>query len=328
MPMKLLTFDTISAALRDARTVGVASHLRPDADALGSTIAFALWLRDSGKTVAAFNEEGVTSKFHYLPSHEIVSLPPATPFPCDVFVALDTSVKSRLGTVREAIAPGTPLLNIDHHVSNENFGEINFVDPAAPATGQILFEFFRHAGIPITPPIATNLFAAISTDTGSFQYQGTDARTFDAGSALVSAGVDVASLSRAMYENLPRRRFDLLRFALNQAEFHCEDRIATFSLTLADAARLAVLPEDNEGLIDQLRSIEGVRSAIFFEEMPEGKVRVSARSKDPALDVCKICQLFRGGGHPMASGARVPGTLNHVKKEFLKAVCDEIRKRD
>ena len=321
-------FDAISAALRDARRIAVASHLRPDADALGSTIAAALWLRSEGKEVSAWNEDGMPEKFRYLPGWELVSTPPPAPQEFDVFLVLDTSVKKRLGTVLEAVAPGALWINIDHHVSNEKFGEINFVDPAAPATGQILFEFFRHAGIPITPPIATNLFAAISTDTGSFQYQGTDARTFDAGSALVSAGVDVASLSRAMYENLPRRRFDLLRFALNQAEFHCEDRIATFSLTLADAARLAVLPEDNEGLIDQLRSIEGVRSAIFFEELPEGKVRVSARSKDPSLDVCKICQLFRGGGHPMASGARVPGTLNHVKKEFLKAVCDEIRKRD
>ncbi|MEI6070632.1 MAG: bifunctional oligoribonuclease/PAP phosphatase NrnA [Verrucomicrobiae bacterium] len=321
-------FDAIAAALRDARRIAVASHLRPDADALGSTIAAALWLRSEGKEVSAWNEDGMPEKFRYLPGWELVSTPPPAPQEFDVFLVLDTSVKKRLGTVLEAVAPGALWINIDHHVSNEKFGEINFVDPAAPATGQILFEFFRHAGIPITPPIATNLFAAISTDTGSFQYQGTDARTFDAGSALVSAGVDVASLSRAMYENLPRRRFDLLRFALNQAEFHCEDRIATFSLTLADAARLAVLPEDNEGLIDQLRSIEGVRSAIFFEELPEGKVRVSARSKDPSLDVCKICQLFRGGGHPMASGARVPGTLNHVKKEFLKAVCDEIRKRD
>ena len=135
-------------------------------------------------------------------------------------------------------------------------------------------------------------------------------------------------LSRAMYENQPKRRFGLLRFALNQAEFHCGDRIASFSLTMADAARLGVLPEDNEGIIDQLRSIEGVRAAIFFEELPERKVRVSARSKDPALDVCKICQMFKGGGHPMASGARVRGTLEKVREDFLKAVSDEIRKRD
>lgn len=321
-------FDRILSPLDKARRVLVASHLRPDADALGSTIACALWLKGRGKDVTAWIEEGMPEKFRYLPEHGLVSAPPAAAEKFDVFLALDTSVKNRLGTVVPAIAPGALWINIDHHVSNEHYGDINHVDPAAPATGQILYELFRHAGEPLTPAIATNLFAAISTDTGSFQYQGTDSRTFDAGSGLVAAGVDVGALSHAMYENQPKRRFGLLRFALNQAEFHCGDRIASFSLTLADAARLAVLPEDNEGIIDNLRSIEGVRAAIFFEELPEGKVRVSARSKDPDLDVCKICQMFKGGGHPMASGARVCGTLEKVREDFLKAVSDEIRKRD
>ena len=109
----MTTFESIADTLRNAQTIGVASHLRPDADALGSTIAFALWLQSLGKTVHAFNEEGSTAKFHYLPGHELVTLPPATPQKFDVFVALDTSVKNRLGTVLEAIAPGTPLINID-----------------------------------------------------------------------------------------------------------------------------------------------------------------------------------------------------------------------
>jgi len=323
--MKKMNFDIISNALRDARTVGVASHIRPDADALGSTIAFALWLRDCGKEVTAYNEEGSTSKFHYLPCHEIVSLPPATPQKFDVFVALDTSVKNRLGTVNKAIAPGTTILNIDHHISNENYGDLNFIDASAPATGQILLEFFQHVGARISAEMATNLFAAISTDTGSFQYAGTNERTFAAASHLISCGVDVPGLSRAMYDSQPRRRFELLRHALNTAEFHCDDRIATFSLPMDLVERLKVLPEDNEGIIDHLRSIDGVEAAVFFEELPEGKVRVSARSKFPRIDVCKVCKQFEGGGHAMAAGARVDGTLAQVKNDFLKALSDEIR---
>ncbi len=320
-----MNFDIISNALRDARTVGVASHIRPDADALGSTIAFALWLRDCGKEVTAYNEEGSTSKFHYLPRHEIVSLPPATPQKFDVFVALDTSVKNRLGTVNKVIAPGTTVLNIDHHISNENYGDVNYIDPSAPATGQILLEFFQHVGARVSTEMATNLFAAISTDTGSFQYAGTNERTFAAASYLIGCGVDVPGLSRAMYDSQPRRRFELLRHALNTAEFHCDDRIATFSLPMDLVERLKVLPEDNEGIIDHLRSIEGVEAAVFFEELPEGKVRVSARSKFPRIDVCKVCKQFEGGGHPMAAGARVDGTLAQVKNDFLKALSDEIR---
>lgn len=323
--MTKMNFDIISNALRDARTVGVASHIRPDADALGSTIAFALWLRDCGKEVTAYNEEGSTSKFHYLPCHEIVSLPPATPQKFDVFVALDTSVKNRLGTVNKAIAPGTTVLNIDHHISNENYGDVNYIDPSAPATGQILLEFFQHVGARVSAEMATNLFAALSTDTGSFQYAGTNERTFAAASHLIGCGVDVPGLSRAMYDSQPRRRFELLRHALNTAEFHCDDRIATFSLPMDLVERLKVLPEDNEGIIDHLRSIEGVEAAVFFEELPEGKVRVSARSKFPRIDVCKVCKQFEGGGHPMAAGARVDGTLTQVKNDFLKALSDEIR---
>ena len=323
--MTKMNFDIISNALRDARTVGVASHIRPDADALGSTIAFALWLRDCGKEVTAYNEEGSTSKFHYLPCHEIVSLPPATPQKFDVFVALDTSVKNRLGTVNKAIAPGTMILNIDHHISNENYGDVNYIDPSAPATGQILLEFFQHVGARVSTEMATNLFAAISTDTGSFQYAGTNERTFAAASHLISCGVDVPGLSRAMYDSQPRRRFELLRHALNTAEFHCDDRIATFSLPMDLVERLKVLPEDNEGIIDHLRSIDGVEAAVFFEELPEGKVRVSARSKFPRIDVCKVCKQFEGGGHAMAAGARVDGTLDQVKNDFLKALSDEIR---
>jgi len=323
--MTKMNFEIISNALRDARTVGVASHIRPDADALGSTIAFALWLRDCGKEVTAYNEEGSTAKFHYLPCHEIVSLPPATPQKFDVFVALDTSVKNRLGTVNKAIAPGTMLLNIDHHISNENYGDVNFIDASAPATGQILLEFFQHVGARISAEMATNLFAAISTDTGSFQYAGTNERTFAAASHLIGCGVDVPGLSRAMYDSQPRRRFELLRHALNTAEFHCDDRIATFSLPMDLVERLKVLPEDNEGIIDHLRSIDGVEAAVFFEELPEGKVRVSARSKFPRIDVCKVCKQFEGGGHAMAAGARVDGTLTQVKNDFLKALSDEIR---
>lgn len=318
------SFDGILDALRDARTVGVASHLRPDADALGSTIAFALWLEASGKTVFAWNEDGVPEKFRYLPCSEKVVRPPETPVAVDVFVALDTSVRKRLGTVAAAIGGEPPLLNIDHHVSNEGFGSLNYIDPTAPATGQILFEFLRHAGAVITPEIAGNLFAAISTDTGSFQYAGTNARTFDAASHLVACGVDVATLSREMYERQPRRRFELLRYALNRAEFWCDGRVATFSLPLKDAEELGVQPEDSEGIIDQLRSIEGVEAAVFFEELPEGRVRVSARSKNPRVDVCRVCQVFRGGGHPMAAGARIRGTLEGVRGEFLKVVEDAI----
>ena len=321
------SFSDIADALAGAQNILVASHIRPDGDALGSTIAFALWLRGLGKSVTAWNQDGVTQKFRYLPAHELVAIPDE-PRDFDAVVALDNSVKDRLGSVLEKIASAKVFINIDHHVSNEGYGDLNYVDPSAPATGQILCEFFRDRGVALTPAMATTLFAAISTDTGSFQYAGTDARTFDAASALVAAGVDVADLSRSMYESQPRRRLDLLRHALNEARFSCDGTLASFSLSLRAVDELGVLPEDNEGIIDHLRSVEGVVAAVFFEELPEGKVRVSARSKDARVDVCQICRQFGGGGHPMAAGARMRGSLADVEEKFLEAVCHEIRNRN
>ena len=322
------TFSEIEAALGGAQHILVASHLRPDGDALGSTIAVALWLRSKGKTVTAWNEEGVTPKFRYLPEHALCTLPDSEPRDFDAVVAVDTSVKNRLGAVLASVRSTRLTVNIDHHVSNEGYGDLNYIDPSAPATGQILFEMFRALGAEITPAMAANLFAAISTDTGSFQYQGTDSRTFAAAAGLIAAGVDVAPLSRQMYESQPMRRLDLLRYALNQARFSCDGHLASFSLPLSVVEQLGVLPEDNEGIIDHLRSVEGVVAAVFFEELPGGMVRVSSRSKDPHVDVCRICKKFGGGGHPLAAGARIKGSLSGVEEMFLEAVCHEIRNRN
>ena len=322
------SFSEIAATIESADSILVASHVRPDGDALGSTLAFVLWLRGLRKAVTAWNEDGVTQKYRYLPCHELIVAPNSGPRAFDVIVALDNSVKSRLGTVLDGVSSVRTLINIDHHVSNERYGDLNYVDPSAPATGQIIYEFFMERGVVLSPEIAANLFAAISTDTGSFQYEGTDSRTFDAASGLVAAGVNVAVLSQKMYDSQPRRRLDLLRHALNEARFCCDGHLASFSLSRAAVDQLAVLPEDNEGVIDHLRSVEGVVAAVFFEELPEGRVRISARSKDLRVDVCEICRLFGGGGHPLAAGARVRGTLAEVESRFLEAVCHEIRNRN
>jgi len=322
------TFEEIARALEPARTVLVASHLRPDGDALGSTIAFALWLKSLGKDVTAWNEDGMLDKFRYLPGADLVSPPSGSGQKFDAFVALDTSVKNRLGTVLEAIEEPATFINIDHHVSNGCFGAINYIDSASPATGQIVFEFLRAVGAEITPEIAANLFAAISTDTGSFQYPNTTAATFRVAADLIEAGVDVGRLSQAMYDSQPRRRLELLRHALNAAKFSDDGRMVSFSLKEADVERLGVLPEDNEGIIDHLRSVDSVIAAVFFEELAGGKVRVSSRSKDRRVDVCKVCALFGGGGHALAAGARMSGPIEEAQEKFMKALSDEVGRID
>lgn len=322
------SFTEIAKALRDGRRILVSSHIRPDGDALGSCLALALWLRDLGKDVTVWNQDGVQRKFSYLPHHQMVTIPEGEARAFDLVVALDNAAQERLGTVIDHIAPGAKWVNIDHHVTNGRYGDLNYIDPSAPATGQIICEFFRDQGVTISADMAANLYAAISTDTGSFQYGGTNERTFQAASALVAAGVDVAAISQQMYESQPLRRLELLRYTLNVAKFTCDGHLASVSLPMSVVAELGVLPEDNEGLLDHVRSVESVVAAVFFEELPEGRVRVSARSKDLRVNVCEVCRQFGGGGHPLAAGARIKGTLAEVEQIFLDAVSHEIRNRN
>jgi phosphoesterase RecJ-like protein len=215
-------------------------------------------------------------------------------------------------------------INIDHHPSNPRYGDLVHIDPIAPATGQIIFELLAHENLPCSSAVAENLFVAISTDTGSFQYPNTTARTFEIGAELLKRGVDVGRVSQLLYETYPRRRAELLRELLGTMRFDADGRVASFSLSLQTTSDLAVKAEDNEGLIDHLRAIEGVVVAVFFEELIEGKVRVSMRSKSEAADVSAICQRFGGGGHKLAAGARVRGTLAEVEQRVLEAICDVI----
>jgi bifunctional oligoribonuclease and PAP phosphatase NrnA len=319
-------FEQIGQALREHQTFAVLSHVRPDGDALGSQLAVALSLRKLGKDVRIWNEDGILAKYSFLPHANLLTKPPAGPEIVDVAIALDTAIQNRLGTTLAAIQSAKVWINIDHHPSNPHYGDLVYIDPNAPATGQILFELITNQGLPIDRAIAENLYVAISTDTGSFQYPNTTARTFEIAAELVRAGVEVGRISRLTYENYPRRRIELLRELLGTMRFDANDRVASFSLSLSTAKKLNVLPEDNEGLIDHLRAIRGVVVAIFFEELPDGKVRVSMRSKSEEVNVCAVCEKFGGGGHVLAAGARVRGTLGEVEKKILEEVCDVLRR--
>ena len=319
-------FAEIGRVLREHNKFAVLSHVRPDGDALGSTLALALSLKGLGKEVRAWNEEGMLEKYNFLAQAELLTQPPGEPEDFDVVVALDTAVQNRLGTTTSAVRHAKLWINIDHHPSNPRYGDLVYIDPTAPATGQILFEFLTNQNFPITPEIAENLYAAISTDTGSFQYPNTTVRTFEIAAELVRCGVEVGRISQLLYENFPRRRTELLRELLGTMQFGCDGKLAWFSLSKAAALALGVIPEDNEGLIDNLRAIRGVIVAIFFEELPDGKVRVSMRSKNEAVDVCAICTQFGGGGHVLAAGARVRGTLPEVEKKIVEQACAAIER--
>jgi bifunctional oligoribonuclease and PAP phosphatase NrnA len=318
------SLSEIAELLRTRERFVVMSHIRPDGDALGCTLAMGLCLKQLGKDVTLWNEEGCLEKFSFLPGSSLVQRPPVEPQRFDVAIVLDTAVKDRVGKCLPAVAHADTWVNIDHHVSNPRFADLNYIDSSAPATGEILFELFRKEDLPMTYEMADNLFVAISTDTGSFQYPSTTARTYEIGAELIRMGAKVGELSQKLYENYPRRRLELLKSLLNALRFTSGDKVASFALTQEVSRKLGAIPEDNEGLIDYIRAVEGVIVAAFFEELEDGRVRVSLRSKDPRADVCKVAQQFGGGGHTLAAGIRMAGPLGVAQQRVLQAIDESL----
>ncbi len=318
------SFSEIYQALRSAHHILVVSHARPDGDALGSTLAAALWLKQEGHRVTAWNEDGVPQKFSYLPESNLITKPSEEIEEFNAILILDAATKERLGKKVLASARAPLWLAIDHHVSNELFAHQNLVVPTSPATGEILAEGFLQEKITISSAMACNLYAAISTDTGSFQYSSTTAQTFEIAAALVKAGVNVGELSQKMYGEQPRRRFELLRYALSHSKFSSDDRVASFALTKKQAEVLGILPEDTEGIVDHLRSVAGVKVAIFLEELVHHQVRISVRAKDSTFDASSFCSKYGGGGHRMAAGATLQGSIEEIEKKVLAKLCKEV----
>lgn len=315
----------IGALLRSQNTFLVLTHYRPDGDAVGSQLALLLLLTDLGKTVEAWNDDDVPAKFRFLPHSNLISRPPVEPKDFDVVIAIDTSTWQRVGSAAQRIGNKKHFVNIDHHVSNENFADINWIVPEAPASGQIAFDLIKRGGFTLTREIAMCLFAAVSTDTGSFSYGSTTAESLRAAAELVDTGINVGEICRQVYESYPYARLMLLQRALAQIRLADQKRIAYTWVTKKMFEESGAQREDTEGLIDYARAIQGVLVAILFEEMADpGKFRISLRSKHPNIDVNSVAQRFGGGGHREAAGARISGEPHEIEHKVLAAVSDAL----
>jgi phosphoesterase RecJ-like protein len=319
----------IVAAMRSAQRIAVVAHVRPDGDAVGSVLGLALSLRALGKDVIAMLEDGVPLNLAFLPGTDTLIQPGTEPLNIDLAIALDTATHERVGDKTKALLDAAPLLvDIDHHPSNPGYGALNFIDPTAPATGQIIYDLLSEHGLPIDDDIRQNLFVAISTDTGSFQYSSTNARTHRIVAEMIEAGLDTSRLAQLVYQSYPVRRLELMRDMLNHMAFRAEGRIVSWQLKQALMDAVGIQSGDTEGLIDTLRMIDSVVTCVIFEDIPGGKVRISSRSKDSRLDVSAVCAQFGGGGHRMASGARMKGPIGEAAEKFLQALEHEVRRID
>lgn len=314
-------FAAIGDLIRSHQSFVLLSHVRPDGDAIGSQIALGFALRAMGKTVRLINEDGLPENMAFLAGSDQIETPPAEPLEVEVAIALDTATRSRMGeNALHAASRARQWINIDHHISNPGYGDVSCIDSTSPATGQIIYELIQAQGFPLPDETRDAIYVAISTDTGSFQYPSTTSRTYEIAADLVRRGLDVGKVNSDTYDSHPYRRVELMRILLNTLQLEANGELAHWEMRDATRRDLQLQPDDSEGLIDIIRAIRGVKVAVFFEELPDGKIRVSMRSKDRAVNVCDIAGEFGGGGHALAAGIRMLGPLEDARERVLQAV--------
>ncbi len=315
--------------LEPGRKVVLSTHLNADGDGAGSQAAAVHWLTRRGLDPTIVNPTPFPDMFRFLLADDTGAWTPADSEgeramrEADVFLVLDTAEPSRLGAVIGRTG-GRKVLVIDHHpATSSSIGDVVVCDPAACATGELVFDLIRLAGNEVTLPEADALYVAIATDTGSFRYANTSARTHEISADLLRAGVDPEAMYMRIYARYTPAGLDLVRRALERLRVADDLPIAWISLRQADLAQTGATKEDLEGIVEYARRIRGVRVAILFRELHDGRTKISLRSTGDA-DVAAIAREFGGGGHVKASGAVVPEGLEAAEVRVLGAIREAL----
>jgi len=287
------------------------SHARPDGDAVGSVLACWQVLDALGKQADVVLADEVPFIYKRLPfADKIIHAGKVNgKYDTAILLECDSIARSRLEGLEDRI-----LINIDHHVSGRPFAHINWIDPSACSCAELVYKLALKAGVKITPELATCLYTAVLTDTGSFCFQGVNERTFGLARELVRAGAKPAEIAQQVYFAAPTSKMRLLGVALTN--LHREHALAWMHVTREQFDRAEAEDEDAEGLVNYALGIAGVEAAAFFRETEGGRFRVSLRSKG-IIDVAEIAAQFGGGGHPCASGCAIDGPLSAASERIL-----------
>src|ERR1700731_1327256 len=287
------------------------SHARPDGDAVGSALACCQILRSMGKHADVVLHDGVPRIYQPLPFADTVVRAERVNgnYEAAIILECDSIQRTRLQGLENSF-----LISIDHHVSGRPFANVNWIDPKAAATAEMVYRLAREAGVKISPEIATCLYTAVLTDTGSFMFEGTNEHTFELARELVLAGADPAHCARNIYFGHSTAKMRLLGAALSN--LHREGPLAWISVSQEQMQRCHAKEEDCEGLVNYALSMQGVEVALFFRELPDGRFRVSLRSKGK-VDVATVAERFGGGGHQCASGCALDGPLSAATERVL-----------
>jgi len=318
--------ETILDTIRQAEKMVLLTHVHPDGDALGSTLALRDILEGIGKKTLVFLEEPVSFLYTFMPGSDRVctDIGKVKEFTGGagsvLLISLDAGDKNRLGKYGEELLALAPLLVIDHHVSFDEFGDYRLISVGISSTGEMVYELALALRASVSLPAAKNLFTAICSDTGFFRYESTKPRTMRIAADLLELGVHPEEIGSALYDNASLPRLQLLKEVLDTLQLHADGRVAVVHLEddMLDRARAEM--DDSEGFVEYPRSLRKVEVAIFLKEHKDGLISVSLRSKGD-FDVSEVARIFGGGGHRKAAGCRFQGEkLASVRSRMLAAV--------
>jgi len=318
--------DKVINAIKRYKRFLITAHINLEGDSLGSQLAMRELVRAMGKDAVIVDDDAVPDHYAFLPGAGDVLSVDRAPADFDAVIALDCPTVKRIGRVKGMIKKGIPVINIDHHVSNEFFGSVNWVEPQASSAGEMVYRLFKATGARLTKETALCLYIAILTDTGSFNYDNTSSATHDIAGELLGYGLNPASVSESVYERRTPADIKLLGLVLSTLKVNRTGEVAYLDITRAMIKKSGADMAKSEGLINYARSIDGVKIAVIFKEDLKAKrrVNVSFRSKGD-YNVNDVAAHFGGGGHVKASGCTVKGTLASVKKRVLACVEEELR---
>ena len=303
----------IRGRIQAAQRVLVTSHVRPDGDAIGSSLALALALLDAGKQVQVVLSDGLPVNFIYLPGAELVRTKADGGF--DLIVSVDCSDLERIGDALDGYH--APDIIVDHHVTTDPFGTLNLIEPEAVATASVLTRHMREWGLSITKPIAANLLTGLVTDTLGFRTSNTTPESLRQAADLLELGADMSTL---YYRSLVRRTFVEAKYwGAGLTSLERADGIVWATLTLVDRKASGYSGKDDADLINIVSAIDDAEIAIIFVEQNANKTKISWRGLKPHVDVSQVASQFDGGGHKAASGAELSGSLAEVRERVLAA---------
>lgn len=312
-----MILDDLKNEIEKAKTIAIFTHENPDGDAIGSSLAVYMALKNLKKEVDVIIPE-YPRTFAFLPCVEEIKK--HTDIVYDLAIAVDCATEQRMRDPDHGFRQANTTIQIDHHEVNKMYADYNYVDPVSPSCCQILVKIMEYWKVPIDKKIGACLLTGMITDTGGFQYQGVTSETFEIVAGLLDKGINISNIYRRVLCVVTKTQFELQKLATSRLQFFEDNRIVFTYITLEDEKNVQAEYGDYEGCVNIGRNIEGVEVSIFIREIPTGGYKVSMRSND-YINVSDICLMFGGGGHMKAAGCTITtGTIEQIRDKIIHQI--------